>query len=101
MVRRLPERRLRPKNVAHFSDLIADLGPLLGLGAEDALDALQLAAEVLVLGADLEFLELAQTAQPHIEDGVGLDLRQLERLDQRRLRLILGADDFITLSMLR
>ena len=56
----LAERRLRPEDVAHFPDLLADLGPLLGLGAEDALDALQLAAKVLVLGADLEFLELAQ-----------------------------------------
>jgi hypothetical protein len=66
---------------------------LLGLGAEQRFDALQLVAEVLVLGADLEFLELAQATQPHVEDGVGLDFRQLERLDQRRLRLVLGADD--------
>ena len=89
----LAERRLRPEHVANLPDLLADLGPLLGLGAEQRLDALQLAAKILVLGADLEFLELAQRAQPHVEDGVGLDLRELERLDQRRLRLILGADD--------
>jgi len=50
-------------------------------------------AKILVLGADLEFLELAQRAQAHVEDGVGLDFRQLERLDQGRLRLVLGADD--------
>ena len=56
----LAERRLRPKDVANFPDLLADLRPLLGLGAEQALDALQLGAKVLVLGADLEFLELAQ-----------------------------------------
>ena len=58
-----------------------------------ALDALQLVAEVLVLGADLHLLELAQIAQAHVEDGVGLDLRELEGLHQDRLRLILGADD--------
>ena len=87
------ERRLRPKEVADFPDLLADLGPLFGLGAEQSLDALQLGAKILVLGADLEFLELAQAAQPHVEDRLGLNLRQLERRDQRRLRLILIADD--------
>src|SRR3981081_4454775 len=90
----LAERRLRPKNVADLADLLTDLGPLLALGAEQRLDALQLAAQVLVLGADLEFLELAQRPQPHIEDGVGLDLRELERFYQCRLWLVLGADDF-------
>ena len=89
----LAERRLRPKKVADFSDLLADLGPLFGLGTEQRLDALQFVAEVLVLGADFEFFELAQGAQPHVEDSIGLDFRELERLDQRRLRLILSADD--------
>src|SRR5476651_468947 len=75
----LAERRLRPKEVADLADLVADLRPLLGLGAEQALDALQFGTKILVLGADLEFLELAQIAQAHVEDGVGLDFRQLER----------------------
>src|SRR3954462_15715188 len=59
----LAERRLRPEKVAYLADLLADLGPLLGLGSEQRLEALQLAAKVLVLGADFEFLELAQGAQ--------------------------------------
>jgi hypothetical protein len=32
--------RLRPEDVADFSYLLADLGPLLGLGTEQRLDAL-------------------------------------------------------------
>src|SRR5438034_6658705 len=63
----LAERRLRSEKVADLSDLLADLGPLLGLGTEQRLDALQLAAKVLVLGANFEFLELAQGAQAHVE----------------------------------
>ena len=47
----------------------------------------------VMLGADFHFLELAQGAQAHVEDRVGLDLGELERLHQRRLGLILGADD--------
>ncbi len=58
----LAERRLRPKDVANLADLLADLGPLLGLRAEKGLDALQLAAEILVLGADFHFLKLAQAS---------------------------------------
>jgi hypothetical protein len=56
----LAERRLRPEHVAHLPDLLADLGPLLGLGAEQPLTPFNSAAKILVLGADLEFLELAQ-----------------------------------------
>ena len=36
---------------------------------------------------------LAQIAQPHVEDGVGLDVGELEGLHQHRLRLVLVADD--------
>ncbi|MGY4333644.1 hypothetical protein ACVWWG_008061 [Bradyrhizobium sp. LB7.2] len=50
-------------------------------------------AQILVLAADLHFLELAQTSQPHVEDGFSLHFGELERLDQRRLRLVLVADD--------
>ena len=39
----LAERRLRPEDVADLSDLLADLGPLLGFRTEQALDALQFA----------------------------------------------------------
>src|SRR3954452_17113355 len=81
----LAERRLRSKNIANLPNLLANFRPLFGFGAEQFLDALQFAAKILVLRADFHFLELAQRAQAHVEDGVGLDLRQLERLDQRRL----------------
>ena len=55
-------------------DLLADSLPLLGFGAQHGIDALELRPQVLVLGADLHFLELAQTTQAHVEDGVRLDL---------------------------
>src|SRR3954451_8185682 len=41
----LAEWRLRPEKVAHFPYLLADLGPLLGLGREQRLETLQLAAK--------------------------------------------------------
>ena len=43
--------------------------------------------------ADFHLFQPAQIAQPHVEDGLGLDVGELERLHQHRLRLILGADD--------
>ena len=56
----------------------------------------------LVLGADFHFLELAQIAQPHVEDGFGLDIGELEGFHQDGLRLVLVADMIlITLSRLR
>src|SRR3979411_3556924 len=65
----LAERRLRPKDVANFADLLADRGPLLRLGTEERLDALQLTAKILFLGADFHFLELARGAQTHVEES--------------------------------
>src|SRR5438552_14901566 len=58
----LAERRLRPEKGADLADLLADLGPSFGLGTEQRFDAPQLAAKALVLGANFEFLELAQRA---------------------------------------
>ena len=43
--------------------------------------------------ADLDLLELAQGAQAHVEDRLGLDVGQLEAAHQLRLRLVLVADD--------
>ena len=54
---------------------------------------LALRAQLLVLALDLELLELAQTAQTHVEDRLGLHVGQLEGLHQDGLRLVLGADD--------
>ena len=46
-----------------------------------------------MLAADFDFLELAQSAQAHVEDGFGLRVGELEALHQDGLRLILPADD--------
>ena len=43
--------------------------------------------------ADLHLLELAQAAQPHVEDRLGLAVGELELGDHHRLGLVLLADD--------
>src|SRR5581483_8170824 len=82
----LAERGLGPEDVADLPDLLADLGPLLGLRGEQGLQALQLLAQLLVLAADLHLLKLAQRPQAHVEDGFGLHLAELEGLHQDRPR---------------
>ncbi len=42
---------------------------------------------------DLHLLELAQAAQPHVEDCLGLPVAQRKLFDHHRLGLVLGADD--------
>ncbi len=46
-----------------------------------------------MLGADLDLLQLAQGAQPHVEDRLGLHVGELEPRDQLGLGLVLIADD--------
>jgi len=87
------ERGLLAESVAHFLDLFADLLPLLLLGANQLLQIGLFLPQRLVLALDLDLLEPAQIAQAHVEDGVGLELGELERLDQDGLRLVLAADD--------
>jgi len=41
----------------------------------------------------LHFLELAQAAQPHVENRLGLAVGEAEFLHHRRLGLVFGADD--------
>ena len=90
----LAERRLRPEGLADLLDLAGDRLPLLLLGAEQLLDCgLRSARSSLSSRPDLHLLELAQVAQPHVEDGVGLHVGELERLHQDGLRLVLVADD--------
>ena len=43
--------------------------------------------------ADSDLVELAQTPQPHVEDGLGLQFGKLEAFHQRRLGVVLVADD--------
>ena len=47
-----------------------------------------------MLAPELHLLELAQSTKPHIEDGLGLNLGELESAHQRGLWLVLLADDF-------
>ena len=93
-MRRLPSAVFWPKR--SFSALISSAMrlPLLVLGGEQRLQLFPLLGQLVVLAPDLHLLELAQRAQPHIEDRLGLHVGELERLHQRRLRLVLLADDF-------
>jgi hypothetical protein len=89
----LAERCLLAERFAYFLDLAGDGFPLLLVGAKKLFDTRLLLAQRLVLVLDLHFLELAQIAQSHIEDGVGLDLGELEGFHQDGLGLVLVADD--------
>ena len=89
----LAELGLLAEVFADLFDLIGDRAPLLLLGADQLLDRGLLGGQFLVLGPDLHFLELAQVAQAHVEDGVGLNVGELEGLDQDGLGLVLVADD--------
>ncbi len=46
-----------------------------------------------MLGLDLHLFELAQGAEPHVEDRLGLHIGELEALHQHGLRLVLASDD--------
>src|SRR5437763_249097 len=88
------ELRRRPERLADFLDFSSDALPLQLLRSEQLFDLGLLLAERLVLALDLDLFELAQIAQPHVENGFGLHVRELETLHQYRLRLVLLADDF-------
>ena len=51
----------------------------------------------VLLAADLHLLELGEIAQPQIEDGFGLEIREFEALHQHWFRFVLGADDLYDL----
>ena len=61
--------------------------------AQQGAQVLQLLGQGLVLLADLHLLQLAQAAQAHVQDRLGLHVGQAEALDQARLGLLLLADD--------
>src|SRR5499427_11145564 len=61
-------------------DFFGDLFPLFLFRADELLERLALGTQLPVFRLDLDFLELAQIAQPHVEDGVGLHVRELEGL---------------------
>ena len=73
---------------------LADHGALQRRRAgEDLVQLRRLGAQLLQLLLDPDRLEPRQLAQADVEDVVGLALAEREALDQRRLRLVGGADD--------
>ena len=96
----LAERFFGLGNVAHFADLIADLTIALSSNRAATLRPFN-SPYVLVSVRISNSSSWVQGAQAHVGDGVGLELPELERLDQRRLRLALGRMILITLSMFK
>src|SRR5438045_5598384 len=62
------ELRRRPERLADFLDFSSDALPLQLLRSEQLFDLGLLLAERLVLALDLDLFELAQIAQPHVEN---------------------------------
>ena len=65
----------------------------LRLRLEDALELFAFLGELLLLVADLHFLELGEVAQLGLENRLGLDLGELEALHEHGLGLVLAPDD--------
>ncbi len=84
-----------------LADSPGDRLPLLVTRGEQRLDFRLLFRQRVEFGADLEFFELAQRSQPHVEDRFGLDIGEPEALDHHGLRLILSRMMRMTSSMLR
>ena len=61
-----------------------------------ASSSLDLGAQRVALGLELDAAELREPAQPQLEDVLGLQLAQIEHVDQpgaRLLAVVAGADD--------
>ena len=93
VVRRLPSSVSGPNFLRSSDDLPADRLPLLGVGGEQRLDLRLLGGQPVELLLDLELLQLAQSAQPHVEDRLGLVVGQREAPHHLLLGLVLLADD--------
>ena len=87
------ERRASPNFLASASS--SSLTSFFSLALLARIDwiALALGVQLVLLAADLHFLQARQLAQPGLEDVVGLLLAELEARHQHRLGLVLGADD--------
>src|SRR5947199_2911405 len=68
-----------------FEQLLLDDAHQLGVRGQDALELLDQREHLLVLLDDLVPLQLGQALQPHVQDGLGLDLGELEPRHQRVL----------------
>src|SRR5437762_2316590 len=87
-LRRLGENLGAPRVAVLLFDLeqlFLDGAHQLGVRGQDALELLDQREHLLVLLDDLVPLQLGQALQPHVQDGLGLDLGELEPRHQRVL----------------
>src|SRR3546814_1052323 len=84
------QRSFRAVAVANLREIALQARALAGLAAEQLLQVAALLLQRVLLAAQLHFLELAQTAQPHVEDRLGLAVGEVELGDHHRLGLVLG-----------
>src|SRR5438874_2564362 len=105
-LRRLGENLGAPRVAVLLFDLeqlLLDDVHQLGVRGQDALELLDQREHLLVLLDDLVPLQLGQALQPHVQDGLGLDLGELEPRHQRVLggvgavRAADDADDHVEL----
>ena len=92
VVRRAPSRP-SPNLRARRGQLLLERRAAPGLVAQQDLQMPPLGAQLALLLAQRLLLEPAQIAQAHVEDRLGLPLRQLERAHQLGLGLVLLAND--------
>ena len=72
------------------------------LAFQNLVDFVAFFGELLLLSLDAHLLEASEVAQLGLEDGLGLDLGELEATDQHRFWLLLGpddADDFVEVQV--
>ena len=94
----LPARRRFAEQAADLAQLIADARPLQGLVSHQRGQALLFVQQAVTFGAQFDFLQLAQGAQAHVQDRLGLNLGQAHAAapilgQQARLGFVMGADD--------
>ena len=76
---RPPAEPVSGRTCRALADFPGDGLPLLGVGGEQRLDSASFRRSERRIPCGLEFLELAQRAQPHIEDRLGLVLGERQR----------------------
>ena len=84
---------LGPVFLAQRTEIALQPRALARRAAKQLLQLLLLLEQVVLLAAQLHFLQLAQAAQPHVEDRFGLAVSEAELFHHDRLRIVLVADD--------
>ncbi len=87
------ERRVAAELGGGLRDLLGDRPPLPLLARQEPGEPPLFGREPVELLADLDLLEPAQGAQPHVEDRLGLHLAQLPAGDHLGLGVVALADD--------